>query len=288
MTIKQLFIIIFEFIKDIGIIFSPIITIVSFAYLYSSWHNFLNSIYLQTIYITLFIGFLYSLSKRIYSFFKESITVQFKNPQFSVTVKYGDLFKEKNNIVIGINNYFDTFLGNQIISPNSIQGQFEEIYYKDNIAKFDEEINTCVERKKVKCVENNKKTKGKRKKYPIGTTITLNSNDRCTFLCAYSDMNEMCKAESNIEHLTTSLNELWKEIRNNGECKPVAMALLGTGLSRINISNESILKLILVHFIVSSKEEIITEHLTIVLSKNDKKSYFLSNIENKLKELSKE
>lgn len=288
MTIKQLLKKRFVFIKDIGIIVSPILTLVSFVYLYSPWNNILNKFFFKIIFVTLLVGFSYAVIKRLYAYFITSITVHFKNPNFHITIKYGDLFQEKNNIIIGINNYFDTFLGQQIIAPTSIQGQFEEKYYKDNISNFDNDIDNSIKRKKVSYSENKNKKRGKIKKYPIGTTVTIKSNNRCVFLCAYCNMNKFCKAKSNIEYLTTSLNELWKEIRNNGECNPVAMALLGTGLSRINISNESILKLILIHFISSSNEEIITKHLTIVLNKKDKNLYNLSNIENKLKELSKE
>lgn len=285
MTIKPLLKIIYEFIKDMGTIITPVVTTVSFACLYTPLHEQLETSFFNIILWAIFLSFIFPVIKRFYLKYRNGFTVKFNNPNFEVEVKYEDLFKEKSNIVVGFNNYFDTQMP-EVISPNSIQGQFEQLYYKDNIEKLNSEILNALKRKKCQAIRNNtKKTNGKRIEFPIGTTITISNNNHKFFLSAYSKMNERCMAESSIKYLTTSLNELWNEVRNSGQCNEFAMPVLGSGLARISLEKEDLLYLILLSFITFSKEQIISNKLTITLNKNDKRLYNLSDIEMFLKKL---
>lgn len=285
MTIKQLCRILYEFIKDMGTIITPIIALISFACLYNPWYKILEPYFIIITIITLVISFIFSVIKIIIFNFKNRINVKFKNPNFEIEVKFENLFQEKSNLVIGFNNYFDTQMP-EVISPNSIQGQFEQLYYKDNIDKLNSEILNALKRKKCQSIKNNTdKVNGKRLELPIGTTITISNKDRKFFLTAYSKMSERCMAESNITYLTIALNELWDEIRNSGQCNEFAMPVLGSGLARISVGKMALLCLILLSFITSSKEQIISNKLTITLNKKDKKIYKLSDIEIFLKNL---
>ena len=285
MTIKQLLKIIYEFIKDMGTVITPIVAAVSFACLYNPWHKILEPYFITITIITLIVSFIFSILKRLYLKCRNEFKIKFNNPNFEVEVKYGDLFKEKSNIVIGFNNYFDTQMP-EVISPSSIQGQFEQLYYKDNIDKLNSEILNALKRKKCQAIKNNTdKVNGKRLELPIGTTITISNNNRKIFLTAYSKMSERCMAESNITYLTITLNELWDEIRNSGQCNEFAIPVLGSGLARIPVGKMALLCLILLSFITSSKEQIISNKLTITLNKKDKKIYKLSDIEVFLKNL---
>lgn len=287
MTIKQVLKIIYEFMKDMGVIIAPAITLVSFVFLYNPWQEILNPYFEKITFYTIIIAFIFAIIKKVYSKYRNSIKIQFKNPDVEIKVKYGNLIDEKDNLVIGINNFFDTHIGDEIILPSSIQGQFEEKYYKNNVPQLDKEINKCLKKKNIEPSGNIRKKIGKNSGYPIGTTVTIKNNNRYVFLCAYSNMNEYCKAESNIEYLTISLNKLWEEIKNNGQCLPLSMGVIGSGLARINVSNETLLYLLLAHFMSSSKNEIITSKLTIVLHKKDRNKYNLSKIEEFLKENNK-
>jgi hypothetical protein len=285
MTIKQLLKALYEFMKDMGGFITPIIALVSFAYLYTPWQELLNVFFFDIIVWTLFLSFIFSLFKRIYLKYRNSFTIRFYNPDFQIEVKYGNLFEEKSNIIVGFNNYFDTQMP-EVISPSSIQGQFEQLYYKDNIEKLDNDIKNALMRKKIFANMNDTKTKGKRKNFPLGSTITVENDKQKFFLCAYSNMNDNAKAESNICILNNSLNELWTEIRNSNQCNPIATAVLGSGLARISASKMELLITIITNFIASSREQVITKKLTIVLNKLDKQKYNLSKIETILKNIS--
>lgn len=53
-------------------------------------------------------------------------------PQLQVTVKEGDVLKERGIIVIPVNNYFDTIVDDVIISKKSVHGQFVLQYLAEN------------------------------------------------------------------------------------------------------------------------------------------------------------
>ena len=285
MTIKQMLKIFYEFMKDMGITLTPIITIISFIYLYKPWQEIFESYFTQITIFTLFISIIFPIIKRLYLKLRNSFRIKFSSLDLEIEIKYGDLFKEKSNIVIGFSNYFDTQIP-EVISPNSIQGQFEQLYYKGNLEKLNTDINNALKRKKYQGIRNNtEKINGKKLELPIGTSISISKNDCKFFLTAYSKMNDRCMAESSIEFLTKALSELWNEVRVSGQCNPIAMPVLGSGLARILASKKDLLYLILLSFITNSKEQIITKKLTIVLNRNDKDKLKLNEVEMFLKNL---
>ena len=62
---------------------------------------------------------------------RRKIFRQLTVPDTKITIEVGDLFQEDGNLVIGMNDVFDTEKGN-IIKPNSIQGQFLTKIYNDD------------------------------------------------------------------------------------------------------------------------------------------------------------
>lgn len=60
-----------------------------------------------------------------------SLTILMR-PQLQVTVKEGDVLKERGIIVIPVNNYFDTIVDDVIISKKSVHGQFVLQYLAEN------------------------------------------------------------------------------------------------------------------------------------------------------------
>ncbi|MBI4067714.1 hypothetical protein HY407_05005, partial [Candidatus Gottesmanbacteria bacterium] len=180
-----------------------------------------------------------------------------------IIIKVGDLFNEDGNIVIGMNDVFDTEKG-EIIKSNSIQGQFLTKIYNDDRSKLDGDLKNALK----KCIgqPDKEKSKGNKIRYPIGTVATLNAGNKKYFCSAYSYMNNNLQAKSDIGKLVVSLEALWEAIRLKGECDNVAMAILGSDLARIgNASKSNLIKLIVSSFILASREKWITKKLTIVI-----------------------
>jgi hypothetical protein len=186
-------------------------------------------------------------------------------PDTCVTIKVGDLFEEDANLVIGMNDVFDTEKGD-IIKVNSIQGQFLQHIYHDDRLRLDQEIESALQLKGISGQEDVQKTQGKNIRYPIGTVVTLESGTKKYFCSAYSHMGADLKAQSDIKMLSLSLEMLWEEIRLRGQRERVAMGVLGSDLARIsNASHSNLIKLIILSFILASRVQPITQELVILV-----------------------
>ena len=194
---------------------------------------------------------------------RRKISRQLTVPDTTITIKVGDLFREDAHLVIGMNDVFDTEKGH-IIKPTSIQGQFLTKIYNDDRARLDRDIEDALQG--VSGTQDNQKTQGKNKRYPIGTVATLTVGTKKYFCLAYSRMGSDLKAQSDIKKLTTSLDMLWEEIRVKGQREKVAMAVLGSDLARIGTASHSnLIKLIVSLFILASRDKPITQELVIVI-----------------------
>ena len=60
-----------------------------------------------------------------------------KNRDINITIVVGDIFKQRGSKVIPTNTTFDTCMEDEFISIHSIQGQFQEKYFKKNLSTLD-------------------------------------------------------------------------------------------------------------------------------------------------------
>jgi hypothetical protein len=201
---------------------------------------------------------------------RRAISRQFALPDITVTIKVGDLFQEDAHLVIGMNDVFDTEIGD-VIKGNSIQGQFLRRIYNDDRALLDQDIENALQNLpkdlyKRKVVDR-QKTRGKNIRYPIGTVLTVTRHTRKYFCSAYTRMGRDLKAQSSIQDLSLSLDMLWQEIGLKGENERVAMAVLGSDLARLSnaASHADLIKLIVSSFIYASRRQSVTKELTIIV-----------------------
>ncbi len=198
---------------------------------------------------------------------KREFSKIFNFPDVKITIKKGNILKEKGHLIIGFSDTFDTEIGD-IISKNSLQGQFLESIYGNNRDRLDKDIEVALS--DIDSKEDQTKEKGKNKRYEIGTVAVLSGENKKYFCCAYSYMNSNLKVSSSINDLWLALDNLWSEVRERGEQKSVFIPVIGVNLARANgLSYKNSIILILVSFIINSRIEPITKELTIVLREED-------------------
>ena len=170
----------------------------------------------------------------IQRFPRMSVRRALSSPDSEIEIKIGNLFDQQGYLVIGLNDVFDTELG-EVIKPSSVQGQFlQEVYGSDRL-KLDTDIATALQAyNHLRIKEINKKV-GKTWRYPIGTTITLGSNDRRYFLAAYGYMDNDMTVQSNVEYIWRSLSKIWQEIRLKGHSIDVSIPVIGADLARTGL-----------------------------------------------------
>ena len=203
---------------------------------------------------------------------QESVSRDFSYPNFTVTVKLGDLFSESGDLVIGFTDVYDTSTeGGDVISPESVQAQFLKKIYNDDITELDEALREALRGSAVGRTETEAaKPRGKRTRYPIGTVAVLSKGVSRYYCVAYSRMSNNLVARSSIDDLWWSIGNTWSAISRHGHLNNVSIPILGSDLARVgNLGREGLLKMILLSFVARSREESISRSLTLFIHHRD-------------------
>lgn len=199
---------------------------------------------------------------------KRVVREDFSGPDVAIVVMTGDLFGQDDaNLVIGFCDTFDTDTGkNIVISAESAQGLLLSRLYGGDKDQLDKELRAALARVPKESVEaRSAKPRGKLTRYPVGTVATLHHATRRVFAVAYSRMGNDLLAQSSIPMLSESLDRLWDAVYLHGQLKPVAMPLIGSGLSRTRASPADLLAMIASSFVASSRARYVCPELRIIV-----------------------
>ncbi|WP_371781071.1 macro domain-containing protein [Streptosporangium subroseum] len=189
----------------------------------------------------------------------------------TVSITVGDLFDQEGHLVIGMSDTFDTDVP-KVIKDHSVQGQLLSREYRGDIKRLDYELGQALKGVELVAVESiQSKPHGKRKRYPVGTVPVLGTVQRRYFCCAYSMMSNSCVAQASPEGIWTSLARTWEIVRESAQHDPVSIPIIGSGLARLSgqLSRTDLVRLILLSFLVASRQRIVTKHLHIVIHPTD-------------------
>ncbi len=263
-----------NFFVSLGVI-SSVIQIIT-----SSYPDFIANYKWKGWFISIFVCLVFAF---IRSWPKRSFSETFSNPDVKIGIKIGNIFDESGHLVIGFSDTFDTEIGD-VVSKDSMQGQFLVSMYENNQNKLDIDLDALL--KSEESEEDSTKTRGKNKRYKIGTVVALSGLNRKFFCCAYSRMGSDLKATSDVNNLWSSLQNLWNKIRVEGEQKTIVMPVIGTNLARVpGISFKLPINLILLSFIINSRVEPISKELVLIIRDEDKEKVNLLEIQDFLKSL---
>lgn len=193
----------------------------------------------------------------------------FKHPEMSVVIEVGDLFAQSDaHLVIGFTDTFDTSIENDlIIHRTSVQGQMLQRIYGGDQPLLDRELDLALQGVAVESTETvQSKPHGNLDRYPRGTVAVLGTPQRRLFGVAYGRMGNDLIVRASLDDIWHSLNTLWESIYRSGYRETVAMPLVGSGLARINhLERESLLKMIVLSFVASSRQRLICKELRIMV-----------------------
>jgi DNA-binding SARP family transcriptional activator len=200
---------------------------------------------------------------------KRVVREDFTDLKTAVVVLTGDLFAQDDaNLVVGFCDTFDTDTDrNIVISNESTQGVLLNRLYDGDRDQLDKELRAALAHVPKMAVEpRSAKRRGKLTRYPVGTVATLHHATRRVFAVAYSRMGNDLMAQSSLPMLHTSLDGLWEAVYRHGQLKPVAMPLIGSGLSRTGADYEELLTMIVSSFLARARSRYLGPELRIVLS----------------------
>lgn len=183
----------------------------------------------------------------------ELLRIALPDRAIEVVVVCGDLFEQEDaNLVAGFTDTFDTEIDQDVvISRSSIQGQLVERLFGGRGELLDAELERAL--RSVPVVERERsrdKPRGRRLRYPIGTTVAVPHGRRQVFATAYSRLGNDMVARSRPEYLGLALERLWESVALHGRYRPVAVPMLGSGLARIvDLDRGRLAKLIVESFV---------------------------------------
>src|SRR5918995_1711611 len=195
-------------------------------------------------------------------FSAEEFADSYKSIDTAIEVEFGDLFEAHGPKVIPVNEFFDSELGDPVL-PHSLHGQLIGRLLGGHPASIDALVE---EELKGQAHEQVTRTKGKEKRYPIGTNPILKVGDERFFLLAlcHTDLATL-KASCDVPTLWKALTGLWSEGRTRAGGAPVSVPLIAGGLAGIGLPPSQLLQLILLSIVIASRERYITSVIHIVL-----------------------
>jgi hypothetical protein len=199
----------------------------------------------------------------------------------TLVVRAGDLFDEADaNLVVGFADTFDTATENDaVISRASVQGQLLDRVYGGDRAQLDRALSQALAAVRPVVVEGARdKPRGKRRRYAVGTVAALPLDGRRVFALVVCRQDRDLVTRSSADELRHALERLWESVRRQGLLRPVAMPLVGSGLSRVALSREQLMIMIIGTFLRSSAAERSGPELRIVLPPDGLRQIRLSDV----------
>jgi len=192
-----------------------------------------------------------------------------EDTDIQITLLVGDIFHQKGAIVIPTNTTFDTLMDDEFISIHSVQGQYQEKYYHNNLKLLNSQLIESLEGIPYIELADNRQTNAKQ--YEIGTACKISRGMQHTYFLAVANINKFGKPINATFHdITTSLVCFWQNLNTMGHIEELLIPLLGTGRAGVkDASRDKIIQEIIFSFIVAAREMKITESLTICIHPSD-------------------
>lgn len=215
----------------------------------------------------IFLCFLFLYISICINWINNTISYTFSSFDTRITLKVGNIIKHKGPYVIPTNSTFDTKMEKEFISKNSIQGSFQNKYYRNNIKQLDDEIEKSLQY--VKPTKILARSKSKNKQYSLGTVAVV--KDTVYFL-ASSDINHNgVPVDPTVGTIKESLSGFWDFYLRNGNHLPLGIPLIGTGKAGIKTTHEEIVKMIINSYIdfLQNHTKLLTNELIIYIYPKD-------------------
>ncbi len=185
------------------------------------------------------------------------------NTDTTLTLKFSSIFDEAADWIIGVNEFFDSTLGN-IVSANSLHGQIIAKLYNGNEANFRRDVDAALAGLQSQPVQ---RAEGQTARYPLGTTAVIARGPHKIFLVAISKTDLAThRSSSTVPILWDALSDAFKEVDSRGNGDPLAMPLIGNGRASLNIPPQHLLRIITLKLTELGKQYDLPRQITINLS----------------------
>lgn len=176
---------------------------------------------------------------------------------FQLTVEEGNLFNQKGVIVIPVNDYFDTHIGDGIIDPKSIHGQFIQNLFKDRVKELDDKITASLKSQGLQGVEVAPRLNGKNMKFSLGDCADVMDGGNRYVCVVTTEFDADNIARLTRDKLSTVVNGLFNHLELVAGRDTVSMPVIGAGNARLDRDTERILHYLIDYFDFSIEKKIL-------------------------------
>lgn len=197
-----------------------------------------------------------------YSYERRTIRFRVPTTDSHITVQFGDIFEAEANWLIGVNEFFDSKLG-QIVAQTSVHGQFIAKAFNGDEGRFRVAVDAALAGKR--CTPTARANLPK-DRYEIGTTAIVTNGPRRAFLVAMSHTDlATAKASSTVPLLWDAMKGALQAVHDYGNGEPLAMPLIGNGLSSVNIEPQHLLRLLVLALVDFGRKTGLPKNVTVVV-----------------------
>lgn len=191
-----------------------------------------------------------------------------RGPNAQIEIVVGDLFATPSNIALGCSDCYDTQAPDSV-APNSLIAQLVDTSYEGNPGTLDERIKQSLDAYNVTGAVDEGFTRGKKERFPVGTVAVVKAGARKVFLTVFSKANHDKTTNTTQDDLWLSLSALWKVVRRDGGLEPIAVPVWGSGLALFNAARISLIQIVLLSFVIATRERPVSRKLTLVIHEKD-------------------
>ena len=191
-----------------------------------------------------------------------------RGPNAEIVITVGDLFTFPSNIAIGCSDCFDT-KAPDAVDPKSLIAQLVSRVDGVLAGTLDQLIAQSLASHSIAGTVDPGFTRGKNARFPVGTVAVVKEGPRKVFLTVFSKANYDKTTHTTQEDLWLSLSALWKVVRRDGGLEPIAVPVWGSGLAYFNAARISLIQIVLLSFVIATRERPVSRKLTLVIHEKD-------------------
>jgi len=179
-----------------------------------------------------------------------------------IEIGFGDLFAGDGVRIIAVNDLISSTLGDHV-SPSSLHGQLIQREFHGDSESFVAAVAAGLPDNSGDPVEG---PTGTTRRYPIGTTATVNVGENRYVLVVLSATDTTSlKVNADLKELTLALAAAWKAARDVSGGRAVLVPLLGSGLSAVGLSQQQLATVLLASLLEATGQQQIAPLVQVVL-----------------------
>lgn len=206
------------------------------------------------LFVLLSVTFLASIVAIIVVLCSNKNTVFITKTNHKIVVQYGDMYSPdviekgyqgRRNVIVSVNRCFDTIVDDNLVSSSTQHGRVMKDLYQSKMydeVTLNKVLQQSLNGNQYEALKSADKPEGNLKRYPCGTVAELRiSNELTYFFLGLSTYDNHLTASTTKEEYILAFQKLIEFCNARSQGYPVVLHLMGTGLSRANISHKEAL-----------------------------------------------